>query len=336
MRKKYRIGLIRIFMVIFAVCTSATAWKITGEKKKSEVSTSRLSEEMVIPGGMPIGIYLETEGVLVLGTEKMECTDGVCHEPAEYVVREGDYIVAFNHEEVENKKELVQCVSRLDNRDVILTIRRSGEEMDVKIRPAEVKNGEYKLGIWVRDNAQGLGTLTYLTAESSFGALGHGIHDTDTDVLLDISGGNVYKTTIRGVHKGEAGSPGGLEGIIVYNPYNVLGTITDNTETGIYGTIDKIDALFADQEPVKICKKEDIRTGKATILCTVDGERREYEIELERIELYSRNANKGIVLKVTDEELLQATGGIVQGMSGSPILQDGKIIGAVTHVCVNL
>ena len=331
----YRKFLIIVLLIGTIVGGSVSVWNIRHNIEKQEVSTGRLSEEMLIPGGMPIGIYLETDGVLVLGTENMEGLDGLFYEPAEYLVKEGDYIVGFNHKEVTSKRELIEEVENLDAKEVVLTIRRNEEEMDVKINPVEVQADEYKLGIWVRDNAQGLGTMTYLDTNSEFGALGHGIHDVDTDKLLEISEGKLYKTSIRSVQKGKVGTPGGLEGLIVYNDYNILGEITKNTEVGIFGRVDNIPALFENQEPVEICKKEDIKPGKATIRCTVDGTLKEYEVEIIRVELYNRDVNKGIVLKVTDKKLLELTGGIVQGMSGSPILQDGKIVGAVTHVFVN-
>ena len=194
---------------------------------------------------------------------------------------------------------------------------------------------KYMLGIWVRDNAQGLGTVTYLDVNSRFGALGHGIHDVDTNELLDISEGTLYVTSIKDIQKGEDGIPGGLEGIIVYNNYNILGTITDNTEAGIFGKIDRIDALFTDQTPVSTLAKEEIKEGPAVIRCAVEGKVKEYDIEITGVDIRTEEVNKGIVLEVTDEELLKVTGGIVQGMSGSPILQDGKLVGAVTHVFVN-
>ena len=174
-----------------------------------------------------------------------------------------------------------------------------------------------------------------MDAKSRFGALGHGIHDIDTNELLDISGGTLYTTSIKDIQKGEDGIPGGMEGIIIYNNYNVLGSITRNSEAGIFGTIDRIDALFSDQTPVSTAAKEEIKEGPAIIRCAVEGKVKEYEVEITGVDLGTSEVNKGIILKVTDEKLLEVTGGIVQGMSGSPILQDGKIVGAVTHVFVN-
>ena len=194
---------------------------------------------------------------------------------------------------------------------------------------------ECKLGIWVRDNAQGLGTVTFLNTNSRFGALGHGIHDVDTSELLEIENGRVYETSIRDIQKGEDGAPGGMEGIIVYNNYNVLGKITSNTDCGIFGTIDRIDALFADQTPIETAARDEIVEGPAVIRCAVEGTVKDYQIRVTKIDKNTTEVNKGIVIEVTDDRLLSVTGGIVQGMSGSPIIQNGKLIGAVTHVFVH-
>ena len=145
----------------------------------------------------------------------------------------------------------------------------------------------------------------------------------------------MYTTSVKDIQKGKTGTPGGMEGIIVYNNYNILGKITKNTEAGIFGIIQRIDTLFSDQTPVEAAGKEEIKEGPATILCAAEGEVKEYKIEIEKVDIHSKEINKGIILRVTDERLLDVTGGIVQGMSGSPILQDGKLVGAVTHVFVN-
>lgn len=334
MRKRcYRRWLIALlFVVTFA--GSHQIREVQKENRRQEVSTKSVSNGLLIPGGKPIGIYMETDGVMILGTEKMEGTDGMKRSPSEHLVKAGDYIVGINAEKVGNKKELLSSVRNLESDEVILKIRRNKEIMDVKIKPLKVNAGEYKLGIWVRDNAQGLGTITFLTGNSEFGALGHGIHDVDTNRLLDITEGRLYATSIRDIQKGERGNPGGIEGIIVYNNYNVLGTIEKNTEAGIYGKVERIDSLFQEQTPMPVCPKEEIHTGAAKIRCAVDGTVRDYDIKILRTDILCRELNKGIVLEVTDAKLLELTGGIVQGMSGSPIIQDGKLVGAVTHVFV--
>lgn len=302
---------------------------------QKEVSAKTTGEEMVIPGGMPVGIYLETEGVMVLGTDAIVGADGMKHEPSAHRVKAGDYIVGINHQKIEHKSELIEAVDALENEKVVLTIKRNNEEIEVKTEAVQSEKEKYKLGIWVRDNAQGLGTITFLDANSNFGALGHGIHDVDTNELLDISDGTLYTTSIKDIQKGEDGTPGGIEGIIIYNNYNIVGSITKNTDAGIFGTIDRIDTLFNDQTPVKTATKEEIQKGPATIRCAVEGKVKEYDIKITDIDEKTKEINKGILLEVTDPELLEVTGGIVQGMSGSPILQNGKLVGAVTHVLVN-
>lgn len=325
-----------IILLVFAVTVGGSYCflQIKREELKKEVSAGTGSENLLIPGGMPIGIYMETDGVMVLGTDEIKSSDGSSTSPAKHLVKDGDYIVGIDEEEVENKQELIEVMQNLSKKTVILHLRRKMEYINVKIHPAKDEEGKYKLGIWVRDNVQGLGTITFLNANSEFGALGHGIHDVDTSELLEISEGTLYETSIQNIKKGQNGSPGGMEGIIVYNHYNVLGSITSNTETGIYGKIDRVDKVFKNQEAYPAASKEEIKTGKAYIRCAVSGEVKDYEIQITKIDLHPGEINKGIEIRVTDEELLRITGGIVQGMSGSPILQDGKIVGAVTHVFV--
>lgn len=312
------------------------AWFLEPENRlqQAEASAGGSGNRTVLLGGMPVGIYMETDGVMVLSTESLEGVDGEEHEPAAGIVRTGDYITAVNEKEISGKSELLEAVDDLDRDGVVLTLRRSGETMDVRIRPVECAPDEYKLGIWVRDNVQGLGTVTFLTEQSRFGALGHGIHDADTNVLMSISDGTLYKTSIQDVIKGADGSPGTMEGIIVYNNYNILGTIDKNTEAGIYGTVDRIDELFEEQIPIETAPTAEIMTGDALMRCFVDNEVRDYKIQVTDIDTSGNEINKGLVIQVTDPELLEKTGGIIQGMSGSPIIQNGKLIGAVTHVFV--
>ena len=336
MRKRwYRRFLIMTMLLVSILGTGLSIEQVQTETEKQQVSTGRVSNDMVIPGGMPIGIYMKTDGVLVLGTDAIEGKDGQKYEPAQHLVKEGDYIIGINQEEVSSKKDLVSKIEALDSEDVVLQIRREEEEIDVKIKAVQTAEGDYKLGIWVRDSVQGLGTITFITEDNQFGALGHGIHDTDTVELLEIEEGRVYETRILRIEKGEKGSPGGMEGMIVYNRYNILGTIEENTDIGVFGTLKNTDSLVEDATAVPVCAKSDVRTGAAVIRCCVEGEVKEYDIEIQKINHFTLETNKGMVIKVVDEELLEITGGIVQGMSGSPILQNGKLVGAVTHVLVN-
>ena len=336
--RKYRIflSLLLTAAVPALVLGWNRAWGNAGEipLKQTEASTCAAGSNTVLLGGMPVGIYMETDGVMVLNTEQIEGVDGKTYEPAGNLVRSGDYITAVDHQEISGKKELLEAVEEISGDRVILTVRRGDETMEVKIDPVEYAPDEYRLGIWVRDNVQGLGTVTFLTEQSRFGALGHGIHDTDTSVLMSIADGTVYRTSIQDIIRGAEGSPGSMEGIIVYNNYNVLGTIDKNTEAGIYGTIDRIDELFEEQIPIETAGKDEIVTGPATVRCFIDNELKEYEIRVTDIDMSGTEINKGLVIQVTDPELLEKTGGIIQGMSGSPIIQNGKLIGAVTHVFV--
>lgn len=302
---------------------------------QTEVNTDAVSNEYVIPGGMAVGIYMELDGVLVLGTDSVKSVDGMNYEPAEHLVKSGDYIVGFNQQEVHNKKELLSCVQSMTGESVILKLRRNEEILTIKIKPVQTTISTYQLGIWIRDNVQGLGTISYIKADGSYGALGHGIHDVDTNELLAVSSGRLYQTKIKGIQKGTSGNPGGLEGMIVYNIYNQLGTIEQNTKEGIFGKLKRMEEVVDKEEFLLVGTKKDLKKGKAYIRCSLDGTVKEYEVEITRIEMFTRNENKGIMIKVTDKELLNQTGGIVQGMSGSPIIQNGKLIGVVTHVLVN-
>ena len=324
-----------VLMALLIVCL--TGYQVRSREKASwqaEASTDAFSDNTVLLGGMPVGIYMETDGVMVLNTEEIEGVDGEEYDPAGNLVKAGDYITGINDQEIHNKKELLRALEELDDAEVILAVRRNEAQLEVKINPVECGPNEYKLGIWVRDNVQGLGTITFLNEKSRFGALGHGIHDTDTNVLMSIAEGSLYKTSIQAVQKGENGIPGSMEGIIVYNGYNKLGSIDKNTDAGIYGTVEKIDELFEEQIPIETASKEEIAKGPATIRCFVDGKIQEYDILVTEIDTSEQEINKGLVIQVTDQALLDKTGGIIQGMSGSPIIQNGKLIGAVTHVFV--
>lgn len=335
-RKKSRVRFLLLFGACLAVLCGCA--KITGLGEKTEVSGQEVNsfseEDTVLVGGMPVGIYMETDGVLVLDTEQMTGINGKVCTPAQGVVHAGDYILEVNHQKIEGKKQLINLIEQLDGDQVNLTVRRKTDVLEKKMTPVQIAKGEYRLGIWVRDNVQGLGTITFLTEENGFGALGHGIHDVDTGSLLSISGGRLYRTSIQNIQKGKNGSPGTMEGIIVYNRFHRLGTIEKNTDAGIYGTVSEGSGWMEEAIPVQTAGKEEIMIGDAQIRCCVDGEVKEYQIRVTQIDKDPEEINKGLVIQVTDPELLEKTGGIIQGMSGSPILQNGKLVGAVTHVFV--
>jgi stage IV sporulation protein B len=198
------------------------------------------------------------------------------------------------------------------------------------------ENGTYKMGAWLRDSAQGIGTMTYIDSANNFGALGHGVNDTDTGELLKLGTGLLYHTDIVAVKKGEKGSPGELTGVIEYSAEQISGIIVNNTSKGIYGVAnDELLDEYIQMESMPIALKQEVTTGKAQILCKIGDEAKYYDIEITKISASSTTAlNRQISIKVTDEELISLTGGIVQGMSGAPIIQNGRFVGAVTHVLV--
>ena len=200
--------------------------------------------------------------------------------------------------------------------------------------PVITEDGTGKLGIWVRSDTQGIGTMTYLDLNGRFGALGHGISDSDTGELVEISDGNLYDTRIVGIEKGSTGNPGVMSGVIYYGPGTMMGEITANTDQGIFGQVNQRLKSQITSEPIEIGFHQEVKKGKAYIRSGVSGEIKDYEIEIMKGDESNIQDNKSLVLQVTDPELLSLTGGIVQGMSGSPIIQNGKLIGAVTHVFV--
>ncbi len=300
-----------------------------------EVSVRVVERKRVIPGGIPIGIYLETEGVYVVGTGEIEAEDGLSYEPAYQIVQTGDYILAVNGKKIRDKDELIACVQENRSDIMILKLLRGEEVIQVRLHAVRTKEEDYKLGIWVKDDIQGIGTLTYMTEDAGFGALGHGITDTDTGELLETSCGSLYDTNILDIIKGEKGTPGEISGMITYSDRHIRGNIHKNTAAGIFGTIDQRVRADLNTEAVEVGFKQEIRRGPALIRSSVSGELKEYQIQIQEIRLNEDDVNKGMVFQVTDPELLELTGGVIQGMSGSPILQNGKLVVAVTHVFVN-
>ncbi|MBQ7066271.1 MAG: SpoIVB peptidase [Lachnospiraceae bacterium] len=308
--------------------------KLFGTIPVKTIDLEVVNDIKVYPVGEPIGIYVKTQGVLVIGVGDVENVNKMTYSPCANIINEGDYIQAVNNEEVSGKKDLIEKVKSCNGKDLIITLRRDDEAVKVKVKPVLDKSGDYKIGLWIRDSAQGIGTLTFVDEEGKFGALGHGINDVDTSELMEIENGGVYKADIVSIRKGENGNPGELTGVIDYGMENKLGIISKNTDVGIYGTLSKEETNSLTKGAIPIGLKQEVHEGKAFILCEIDGESKFYDVEITEINLDNDNTNRGIVLKITDENLINLTGGIVQGMSGAPIIQDGKLIGAVTHVFV--
>lgn len=311
---------------------------INGNEQVQETFSER-KEDQVYVSGKVVGIYEKSQGVLVLDTETICDKDGNECAPSKNKIHAGDYIHGVNGTTIHSKKELLQEVEEFDGSRISLTVIRGGKEKTAEIDPVSVGGGEYKLGIWVKDDMAGIGTITYYTGDGKFGALGHGIGDGTTGELLTVEEGAIYNLNLTGIEKGKRGAPGELEGEIIYNKSNHLGSLHNNGELGIYGILDQqeLEQYRALDKLYPVGRKENIKEkgGDTYIYSDVSGQMEKYQVEIEKVDLNAWDTNKGIVLKVTDRRLIGLTGGIVQGMSGSPIVQDGKIIGAVTHVLVN-
>lgn len=300
-----------------------------------QVEIQVIDEKELIPAGIPIGLYLETEGLLIIGVGDFEGKEGLTYCPAKYILKSGDYILECNGEPVSDKETFIKEIEESKGEEVRLKIQRAETIQEVAVKPERNASGEYKIGVWLRDNAQGVGTLTYIDADGNFGALGHGVTDVDTSTLMSVEDGTLYKTEIVSIKKGKIGSPGEMTGMIVYSDDQILGDIHYNGKEGIFGECNEEALSLCSEKPLPIGLKQEIHEGGAQIYCSIDGKAKYYNAEIINLKLDHDNVNRGIELLVTDQNLLQMTGGIVQGMSGSPIIQDGKIIGAVTHVLVN-
>ncbi|MDF2943323.1 MAG: hypothetical protein K0S01_2181 [Herbinix sp.] len=308
--------------------------KLFGLFDFKNISLDVIETAELIPCGYPIGIYVETDGILVLGSGKITGDDGLNHEPINNKLKSGDYILAINGKGMNKKKDLIDEIQKCNGKDVALLIRRNKEEFTVRISPVKTTSGKYMIGAWIRDNTQGIGTLTFVSTDGQFGALGHGITDIDTGLLMDVKDGSIYAAEIMSIIKGKEGEPGELIGMIRQSDKYKIGSIKENTYQGIFGRVGNEYDENLTVEPMKIGLKQEVEKGKALIRCTIEDKVEDYEIEIESVDMSNSNHSKGIVIRITDKRLLELTGGIVQGMSGSPIIQNNKIIGAVTHVFI--
>lgn len=300
-----------------------------------KVNLQVLEQEAVIPCGNIVGIYGETDGVLVLGTGEVTDSHGKKQEPAYNIVHSGDYIIEADKVPVKGKEELLELLEKSDGSSMELKLRRNGKILSTVLTPVKTADEGYRFGIWVRNDTQGIGTLTFLTEDGRFGALGHAITDIDTGELVDLSDAGLYQAEIGSVKKGEPGVPGEIAGIIHIGEEYKLGAILQNTEQGIFGGLSDKITIGSVQKSIPVALKQEISTGKAQIFCQIGRERKLYEVEIEKIDKSPDITSKGMVIHITDQELLKQTNGIIQGMSGSPVIQNGKFIGAVTHVFVN-
>lgn len=295
-----------------------------------------LSKTSIIPCGFPVGIYLKTDGVLIVDTSEFVNIDGQNVNPCKDILYPGDYILSVNGEPLTSKTMFMNKVETCDGNTLNIVVRRDGNDFELAITPMKDVMGNYKTGLWIKDDSQGIGTLTYITDEGDFGALGHGISDSDIGEILKTNAGILYKAKILSISKGKKGHPGEFVGSINYSESNRIGNIYKNEGNGVYGRIDNVSQLKDEYglQTKEIHFKEDVHKGKAIIQSCVTGSIEQYEIEITDVSIDDKD-NKNITFAVTDKRLLNITNGIVQGMSGSPILQDDYVIGAVTHVFVD-
>ena len=301
------------------------------------VEVNVLPKTKVIPVGNIAGVKLYTNGVLVVGMSEIEGSDNKKYKPYENTgIQEGDRIIKINNKHINSTQDLIETVNMSNGNNINLEYVHQQETKECSITPVQTNNQEYKLGLWVRDSAAGVGTVSfYEPSTKTFGALGHGITDIDTSELINIASGEFVTTRVLNITKGESGNPGKIQGTIE-NQKNI-GNISKNSRFGIYGIVEDLSSLTIDtSKEMEVALRDEIEVGKATILCSLDNQKpQEYEIEIEKIYKDNNYDNKSMKIKVTDEKLLEKTGGIIQGMSGSPVIQNGKFVGAVTHVLVN-
>lgn len=313
-------------------------FRLFGMVTLKSVKINVCDEVLIIPCGIPVGIYIETKGVMVVDIGDITTADGTVKCPASDILWPGDYIVSVNGRSVDDKEALIGAIDSSEQSAggyVNIGLYRNGRYIEVRLEPVRDENGRLKIGTWVRDDCQGLGTLTYIDKNGRFGALGHGISDIDTGKLVNSEGGRLYCARIWSIVKGKAGTPGEVVGSINYSPDYFLGFIESNSDIGIYGVCDENIYRYIDSYALPVVYKQSVQKGMAYIRSFIDGTVRDYAIYITDIDMSNGNINKGISFTVTDEALLESTGGIIQGMSGSPIIQNGGVIGAVTHVLVN-
>lgn len=315
--------------------TNAKAFSGFGLTSRKPMANNHIIPETeLVPCGMSVGVKINTAGVVVLGIGPVDGPDGKQHNPSEGILKSGDVILKANNQPLSNKEELNSIIQNSKN-SLNLQIQRKEGVVNAEIKPVAGKDGrENKIGAWVRDGTQGIGTITYYNpATNKFAALGHGIIDVDTKQMLTIKNGEIKHTDITSVVKGKKGAPGELIGET--KGRHVIGRIEQNSPYGIFGTVDMQARNQMPKEKLPIGLQGTIHPGPATILATVDGSKAErYDIYIESVNQSAGDDTKGMVIRITDPHLLAITNGIVQGMSGSPIIQDGHLIGAVTHVFV--
>lgn len=326
-----------VFVLLIAVITGASVAISKHEEQPTPATVNVVTERVLIPGGKSIGVRMDVKGVLIVGLQEIETITGEIVNPGILSgLQIGDTILEINGQKVYRASE-VQTVVNKTRGEVLIKLQRKNETLEISLTPVVAKSDNmYKLGIWVKDKTAGIGTLTYCDPENnSYGALGHAITDPETGAILTVAEGELVNSKVESVKQGKVGEPGEIRGIF-YEAEAPLGELSKNTEFGIFGNLyEKIETPDFG-EPIPIGYQDFVTVGPAYILTTLDNNKVErYEIEIEKVNRQTKPDTKSMTIKVTDERLLKKSGGIVQGMSGSPIIQNGRLVGAVTHVFVN-
>lgn len=299
-----------------------------------DVDVSVVKNITVLPGGMPFGIKMHTNGVLVVGLADVDC-EGVHRNPAKIAgIKTGDILVEIDDEKLKSNENVAEIIEKSQGRQLKVKVNRNDIEFYVFLTPLFSQSEKvYKGGMWVRDSSSGIGTLTYIDPQSrKFGGLGHAVCDIDTGAIMPLMSGEIVGVEICGVVKSRNGIPGELRGYFTDNS-NISGNLTHNGERGVFG--DYTGTLF-NTKPIPVAMKQQVKSGSAKIYTTINGSKPEYfDINIESVNYNKNNPTKNMIIEITDPRLIELAGGIVQGMSGSPIIQNGMLVGAVTHVFVN-
>lgn len=299
--------------------------------------TTDTDKKYIIPGGQTIGVELKTEGVLVVGLADIVGTDKVSTSPAKLSgIEIGDKILSIDSSSVESTDDITNYTEENGVKDYTLKVDRKGIIKDFVVTPVKLYNSdEIKFGFWARDDIAGIGTVTFIDPETGYySAIGHGISDSDTGELIDIETGSIAKANITNIKLGKKGEPGEIIGYIMKDEES-LGNVKENTNFGIFGTINKESYNYFNDSLIEVGSKEEMKLGPAQIYSCVNNEIKIYNVEITKLFYQSKPDEKSFVIKIVDDELLKLTNGIIQGMSGCPVIQDNKIVGAVTHVFMN-
>ena len=332
---KFKIKKIPLILTIIILINYI--WSFSYISGKETITASSELNKKVYPIGRTIGLKLYTNGVLVVGMSEIEGENGQYYKPYENTgIKEGDLLKSVNGKEIKNVAELTNILNNSNGSEISIKYERNSDEIYTTIKPIKTIDGNYMIGLWVRDAAAGIGTLTFYDQENdNFAAVGHGIEDVDTGELLRISNGEIVTSKIISIVRGEKNKPGEIRGTI--DEGEKVGNIQYNTNIGVYGKVTNKEYINSVKlQEVAVARRNQIQIGKAKIICQLSNEgTEEFEIDIKKIYKNNYSDNKSMLIEVNDEKLIKKTGGIIPGMSGTPIIQNNMLIGAITNVLVN-